>query len=179
MKKIEILIGSPRKKGNTNILAQELMKNINRDIFSAGITYLSDHEIKPCVDCRGCKKGELHCVVTDGMQGIYDRIENSEIIIFGTPIYWFSPTAQMKLLIDRLRPYYQNKLLSGKKGALILPAGTGAGDCDLTIEMFKRIFAALEIEYIGEVTAEAYDAGDVNEDGSAIESAKNLANAIN
>ena len=85
----------------------------------------------------------------------------------------------MKLLIDRLRPYYGNKRLKGKKAALILPAGTGEADCDLTIEMFKRSFDALGIEYLGAVTSKASDIGDTEKDQRAIGQIKQLASRIN
>lgn len=156
-----MLIGSPRKKGNTNLLAGMLKEKIDNKIFKLNISQISDFKIKPCVDCRNCKSGDFKCTVKDGMQGLYKNIEEADVLVFGTPIYWFGPTAQMKLVIDRLRPYYQNKMLTDKKAALLLPAGSGSGDCDLTIEMFKRVFAALGIEYVGGVTAEAFEEGDV------------------
>ena len=47
---------------------------------------------------------------------------------------------------------------------LILPAGTGAPGCDLTIEMFKRSFSSMGVELIKSVTSEAYSMGDSNND---------------
>ena len=113
------------------------------------------------------------------MHALYEKMEQSDILIFGTPIYWFGPSAQMKLLIDRLRPYYGNKKLKWKKAALILPAGTGEADCDLTIEMFKRTFDALGIEYLVAVTSEAYDAGESEKDQKALDQVEHMANLIN
>ena len=42
-------------------------------------------------------------------------MDEADIIIFGTPNYWYGPTAKMKLLIDRMRPYIANEKLNGKK----------------------------------------------------------------
>jgi multimeric flavodoxin WrbA len=178
MKKISIFIGSPRKNGNSNIMADELLKNLNNGKSTAEKVYLYDFEIKACTDCRACKKGEMLCPVDDGMKDLYSKIDNSEVLIFATPIYWFGPTAVTKLLLDRFRPYYGNKKLYGKKAALLLPAGTGEKDCDLSIEMFKRSFEALGIKYIGVVTAEAYDKGDVYYDKKALENISHLAMKI-
>lgn len=177
MKNILILNGSPRKKGNTNILIEHLCKFLpeNKKIKTS---YLYDFNIKPCIDCRACKNGELVCVLKDGMDKLYTNIEESDLMIIGTPIYWFGPTAQTKLLVDRFRPYYVNKKLNGKKAALILPAGTGASDCDLTIEMFKRSFEALGVEYWGVVTSESYDSGDAYSDNSALQNIEKLAKTI-
>ena len=178
MKKIEILIGSPRKKGNTQFLAQNIADKLAAPDISLNINFLTDLDINPCTDCRGCKKGELKCIVPDEMQLLYTKLEQADVIVFGTPIYWFGPTAQTKIVIDRLRPYYGNGLLKGKKAALILPAGSGAGDCDLTIELFKRVFTALGIQYLGSVTSESYDIGDAKKDKCAISNVSNLAKKI-
>ncbi len=179
MQKTEILIGSPRNNGNTFLLANMLTEKLDFEKNDTSIAYLYHKQIKPCYDCRACKKGKMVCVVSDDMQDLYQRIEASDVLIFGTPIYWFGPSAQMKLLLDRFRPYYGNKKLTGKKAALLLPAGTGEGDCDLTIEMFKRSFKALGIEYIGAVTAKAYDVGEAEQDESAVASVDDLAGIIN
>ena len=178
MKKITLFVGSPRKNGNTSILAQALEEKIDKTRFSVEICYLYDYDIKPCVDCRACKKNDLVCILKDQMSQIYTKLEESQIIIIGTPIYWFGPTAQTKLMVDRFRPYFVNKKLSGKRGALILPAGSGEGDCDLTIEMFNRTFEALGIQQLGAVTAKAFDIGDVKNDTTAFEGLQELADQI-
>ena len=175
---IEILIGSPRKNGNTFILSNHLNDLLSRDGAQSSVSYLYDYEIKPCADCRGCKSGSMKCVLKDDAHLLFDRIEAADAIVIGTPIYWFSTTAKTKLLIDRLRPYFANKRLNGKKGAVILSAGSGDPDCDLTIEMFKRIFDSLGIKNIGAVTAEAYDAGDVIDNEDAIKNIFTLSENI-
>lgn len=151
---------------------------VEKNTTQVSISYLYEHKIKPCTDCRHCKQGDLECTVKDDAARLFAKIENAELIIFGTPIYWFGPTAVMKLLIDRLRPYYKNQKLKGKKAALLLPAGSGAGDCDLTIEMFKRIFKALEIEYLTAITAEAYNEGDISENSAVIETLRDFVKQI-
>lgn len=179
MQKIEILIGSPRKMGNTYSLAEMLNHSLNKEKSISDIAYLYDFEIKPCVDCRGCKKDKMECVLDDDMKEIYSLLETSDIIIIGTPIYWFGPSAKTKLMLDRFRPYYVNKKLAGKRVALLLPAGTGASDCDLTIEMFKRSFEALGIKYIGAVISTAYDIGEAKNDKNAKNSIVELSAQIN
>jgi len=178
MKKNEILIGSPRRNGNTFILSNHLNDLLNSEGAHSYLSYLYDYEIKPCIDCRVCKSGNMKCSIKDEASKLFDKIENADVIVFATPIYWFGPTAKTKLLIDRLRPYFTNKKLFGKKGAVILSAGSGITDCDLTIEMFKRIFTTLGIEYIDTITAEAYDIGDVVENEIALDSVLMLSKNI-
>jgi multimeric flavodoxin WrbA len=162
--KAEILIGSPRKNGNTATMAKELANELLSRSVDVNIPFLYDYEIKPCTDCRGCKKGDLTCVLKDDYSLLCQRMEGADIIVFGTPIYWYGPTAKTKLLIDRFRPYFSSKKLHGKKAALLLPAGDGASDCDLTIEMFRRVFETLGIDYLGAVTSKSYNIGDAEKD---------------
>ena len=169
MQKVEVLVGSPRKRGNSYLMSKMLVDNLNEDKYVSNISFLYDFEINPCVDCRACKKNEMVCILEDDMKDLYTRIEDADIIVVATPIYWFGPTAKTKLFLDRLRPYYANKRLTGKQLALLLPAGTGAPDCDLTIEMFKRATVALQMKYIGEVTAKAYNIGEIKNDKKAVE----------
>ena len=177
MQNILTVIGSPRKNGNTVFLSKRLREQL-LEVDQPDTIFLNDADIHPCTDCRACKEGDLVCVVRDDMQRVYPRLEAADILIIGTPIYWYGPTAQSKLFIDRLRPYYGNKKLKEKKAALLLPAGSGEPDCDLTIEMFKRIFEALDIAYIGAVTAKAYDIGEAAHDKDALKAIDALAERI-
>ncbi len=179
MNQIEIFNGSPRKNGNTSSLIDIFKKGLNISKYATHDSFLYDYNIEPCTDCRACKKGDLICTVKDGMQDLYRRIEQSDIYVIATPIYWFGPTAKMKLLLDRLRPYYGNKRLQGKKGILILVAGVGEKDCDLTIEMFGRAFISLGIELVGIITSKAYDIGESKNDRKATGQINKLLNQLN
>jgi len=178
MQNILILIGSPRRKGNTVDMAKMLTAQFEGQDFRLEMLFLYDFDISPCIDCRACKKGDLVCPIGDGMQDLYAKMEQTDLLVFGNPIYWFGPTAKTKLLVDRLRPYYGNKKLSGKKAALLLPAGSGASDCDLTIQMFRRTAEALGIELLGAATSEAFDIGDMRKDPQAAEAIRELASVI-
>jgi len=179
MKKILFLNGSPRKKGNTSTLINLLQLKLNTSTFQTDLEFLYNYEIKPCVDCRGCKKGTLECVLKDDMPVIYTKINAADYLVFGTPIYWFGPTAKMKLLIDRFRPYYANKNLKNKKGILLFAAGSGEEDTDLTLEMYRRVFSALEMTFITSLSTKAYDENDVYEDDNAIYGIEKLAELLN
>jgi multimeric flavodoxin WrbA len=179
MQNIIFVNGSPRKSGNTSFLLSKVEEGIVDQNVSIDNIHLYDKEIQPCIDCRACKKGNLVCTIKDDMQTIYEKLENADLMVIGTPIYWFGPTAKTKLMLDRFRPYFGNKKLMGKKAVLVLPAGTGEKDCDLTIEMFKRSFNALGIELIDSVTSKAYDMGDSKNDNTAISSITRLSAKLN
>ena len=177
MQKLLVLNGSPRKKGNTSVLSEFLINQLSNKYHTEQL-FLYDYPINPSMDCRACKIDELLCILDDGMTEIYTKIDQADVLIFGSPIYWFGPTAQTKLLIDRFRPYFVNKKLNGKKAAVILPAGTGSADCDLTTEMFKRTFDALGIGFLAVITSKSYDVGDAYNDKEALENIESLAQKL-
>jgi len=91
--RILALVGSPRKGSNTDMLIEETLKGFKDGDHTYEKIYLYEYEISPCIDCRKCKKGDCVCVINDGMQQIYPKIDEADLIIFGTPNYWYGPTA--------------------------------------------------------------------------------------
>ncbi len=161
--RILALIGSPRRGGNTDILVDEILRGCKTKRHTSEKVYLYDYDIAPCVDCRNCKKGDYSCSLRDGMEEIYPKIERADWIIFGTPLYWYGPTGVMKLLIDRLRPFIASRKLEGKKGVLISPSEEGAAACGCLVEMFRKSFAYLGMEFRGSLLAKAYEKGEIAE----------------
>lgn len=177
---MEILgvVGSPRKGGNTDILMDAVLAGAQQNGHVTEKVYLGDLVIGPCVDCRACKKEPFECVLNDGMLGLYPRLEAADVIVFGTPIYWFGPTGPMKTLVDRFRPFYVNRHLKGTKALLVIPAGDGPKEADLTVDMFRRSFESLGMELISHVLGTAYDAGDILNDAKAMAKAAALGAAL-
>ena len=56
--KILALNGSARKRGNTDILIDQILKGARKMEHRSEKLYLYDYEILPCMDCRDCKKGD-------------------------------------------------------------------------------------------------------------------------
>jgi multimeric flavodoxin WrbA len=119
MKTVSFL-GSPRRQGNSATLLDAVIKGLesngNSDIEKI---FLNEKSIRPCQGCNSCKKeGAKGCVQKDDMQNIYPLIAKSDLIILASPIYWWSITAQMKLLIDRI--YGMDFTCGRKKVALLM-----------------------------------------------------------
>ncbi|MCW4011881.1 MAG: flavodoxin family protein [Candidatus Bathyarchaeota archaeon] len=159
--KITALVGSPRKMSNTDILVDKILEDGAKKGYSSEKIYLYDQQIKPCIDCRACKRGELECIIIDDMRKIYGSLDSADIIIFGTPIYFYGPTGPMKTLIDRLRPYIANKKLRGKKGILVVPSEEGPECTEPLVELYKMSFHYLGLEYLGAVLATAYEKAEI------------------
>ena len=172
--KILALIGSPRRRGNTDLLVDAALGEAAKHGHEGEKLYLYDYEIKPCVDCRACKQGERVCVLKDGMPSIYNKIDAADALILGTPIYWYGPTAQMKLLIDRLRPYVANHRLEGKKAFLISPSEEGPNACGPLVESLKMSYKYLGLVYAGEALITANEKGEVAKKPEEMEKVRRL-----
>ncbi|PVX24859.1 MAG: hypothetical protein CW691_06245 [Candidatus Bathyarchaeum sp.] len=159
--KILALIGSPRKLGNTDVLVEQILQGAQTKGHTAKKLYLYDYTISVCSDCRSCKKGDYVCCIKDEMQQIYPLMEEADVIVFGTPVYWYGPTAKMKMLLDRMRPFVENKLLRGKRAVVVAPSAEGTKACGPLLEMFRLSFEYLGIRFVGSVLGKAYDKGEV------------------
>jgi len=172
--RILALIGSPRKGSNTEILVNEILKGGRRSGYTSKKIYLYDHKILPCVDCRACKRGDFVCPISDGMKEIYPEMERANLIIFGTPNYWYGPTGVTKLLIDRMRPFVENGKLKDKRWVLVTPAAEGAKVCKPLVEMLRMSFAYLGMKFAGKILAKAYEKAEIRENRGELERAYKL-----
>ncbi|HTY63147.1 MAG TPA: flavodoxin family protein [Acidobacteriota bacterium] len=155
------LIGSPRKGGNTDILVDKILTGAGENGHSSEKIYLYDCDISACLDCRKCKRRDNNCAIADGMSGIYPKLAAADMIIFGTPVYWYGPTAKMKLLIDRLRPFIASARLTRKKGIVVIPSEEGDSCCGPLIQMFRMSFEYLDMDFAGSILAKAYEKGEI------------------
>ena len=140
-----IVEASPKRDGNSATLTKQLIKGL-KDNKETEITklILEDLDIKHCTGCWSCiKLGEPGCVIDDDMTWIYPKLNESDIIVFASPIYWWHINAQLKKFIDRLEGLLDGNgpnNLSGRTLVLILTHI--AEDPDgvyLVIQMFKSI----------------------------------------
>ena len=124
-KKILVLNGSPRKKGNTATLSKQLVVGAREAGAETEIIYLHGLDVQPCDACDACQSGGNGCVIEDDMQDIYPKLDTADAIVIATPVYWFSMTAQMKLCLDRWYALEsgQDFKLKGKRLSLLMVYG--------------------------------------------------------
>jgi len=172
--KILALIGSPRKGGNTDILVDRILEGSKAKRHTGEKLYLYKYKISPCIDCRNCKKGDYVCTIKDRMQNIYPKMVGADLIIFGTPNYWYGPTGVMKLLIDRMRPFVANAKLKGKKWILVTPAAEGAEVCKPLVQMLRLSFDYLGMKFVGKILVAAYEKGEIRANQAELKRAYHL-----
>ena len=153
-KKILGVMGSPRKNGNTHLLLSNILKAAEDAGATTEILLLGDKHIEECDGCWVCWKNK-ECPKSDDMLELYPKIIESDVIIFGTPVYWYGPTAIIKSFLDRF-VYFNcpenRRNINGKAAVLVIPFEEEAIEtADLVIEMFRRSFDYLEMNLIDSI----------------------------
>jgi multimeric flavodoxin WrbA len=118
MKKVVAFIGSPRKRGNTSDVVNQVLKGAADQGAETKVYYLNDMNIRGCQSCLYCRKNE-GCPTKDDMEEVYEELKTADAVVIGSPIYIHQVSAQTKLLLDRLypltdsdhKPRYGNKKL--------------------------------------------------------------------
>lgn len=154
MKKILGIVGSPRKKGNTHILVTSILEGAKEKGAKVDILFLNDLDIKECDGCHTCWE-EKQCSKDDDMNNIYPKIIESDVIIFGTPVYWYGPTALMKGFIDRFVYFNcpENRVkIKDKQAVIAVPfEEKNTETSTLLIAFFEKCFKYLQMNLIGKI----------------------------
>ncbi|MBA7688575.1 putative NAD(P)H-dependent FMN-containing oxidoreductase YwqN [subsurface metagenome] len=109
-KKVIIVLGSPRKNGNSSTLAQKASEGIKSMGVEFESFYLHEMDIKPCTACDTCQKAiDKYCITYDDMQILYPKILEAYALLIASPIYWFTVSAQTKLFMDRCYAFRAGK----------------------------------------------------------------------
>lgn len=99
-KKVLIICTSPRKNGNSDMLAQSFAKGAKAAGNDVEIVSLADKKIAFCRGCFACQKTGK-CVIADDAVLITEKIADAEVVVWATPIYYYEMAGQMKTMIDR------------------------------------------------------------------------------
>lgn len=181
-----ILMGSPRKTGNTASMLVPLLETLSENQIETTTFWLFDKKINSCLACRNCQKdhSKFGCIFKDDMQEIFDAVLASDLILLATPIYSWYCTAPMKAALDRLM-YGMNKyygdikgpsLWERKKCAILATCGySPEKGVDLFEEGIKRYCKHSKLQYINICVARDFGYNETFISEDKIESAKQFA----
>ncbi len=119
--KIVILMGSPNRKGSTNILVEEFKKGAEESGHSCKVIDVCHANVHPCIGCVRCGY-EGPCVQKDDVEMIRRELLNADMVVFATPLYYYGMTAQMKTVVDRFCAYNSSLNSRHLKSALLAVA---------------------------------------------------------
>lgn len=112
-KKVVVISSSPRKKGNSDMLAKEFAKGASDAGNEVKYIAVRDLNLQFCRGCLYCQSHEK-CVISDSVNGLLDDVQNADVLVFATPVYYYSVSGQLKTFLDRLNPLFprENKFKS-------------------------------------------------------------------
>ena len=148
--KIAVLNGSPRKE-NTAAMVRAFREGAEAAGHEVEEYHVGKMKIAGCMGCMYCKtKGEGVCVQKDDLEKIMPAYKEADLIVFASPIYYFTMTAQMEAAIQRV--FCIGKPSKAKKVALLLSSGS-PGVYDAAIAQMNGYCAYTGIELAGVITA--------------------------
>lgn len=174
MKNIVCLLGSPRKEGNSDILAAHLVDAASKLGASAGTFKLNRLNYRGCQACMGCKTGHDRCVLKDDLTHVLEAVGETDILVLASPIYYSEVSAQLKTFVDRTFSFltpdflangHKSRLAPGKKLVFIQTQGQPDENAYQDVfEKLKLFFAWYGFEDAHVIRACAVqEAGDVRE----------------
>ena len=175
MKNIIVISSSPRKKGNSNALVASFVKGAEESENAVEVISLTGKHMEFCRGCMICNQTN-RCVISDDMAQINEKLEKADVVVFATPIYYYSVSGQLKTFFDRTSPLFTADykfrdvylLAAAAEDETQTPAGTvqatiGWVDCFGKARLVKTVFAG-GVDAIGDITGhpaleEAYQTG--------------------
>jgi len=129
---IVCLFGSPRKRGNSTVVAERFLQRARQFGAETMCFYLNELKYRGCQACNACKTGSERCVLPDDLAPVLDAVFNADLVVFASPVYYSDVSAQLKAFIDRTYSYllpgyiakeHPNRLSARKLLVFILTQG--------------------------------------------------------
>ena len=169
--KIAVFNGSARKE-NTSAMIQAFREGAEAAGHEVEEYQVGRMKINGCLGCEYCHtKGEGNCIQKDDFEKILPAYKEADMIVFASPIYYFTMTAQMEAAIQRV--YCIGKPAKARKAALLLSSGS-PGVYDGAVAQFKAYMGYASIENAG--IFEAY--GDQNKSEAKLNEIREFAKAL-
>ena len=158
------IMGSPRMKGNTDLLLEEALRGAQSCEATVEKILVDKLKIAPCKEYYGCLR-DGNCVIRDDMDDIYPKLVEADRIIVASPVFFYGVTSQLKALIDRCQALWARKYIlkqklsdSERKGAFISVGATkGKQLFDGSILTVKYFFQSIDVSYADELLIHGVD----------------------
>ena len=184
--KILGIMGSPRIKGNTDLLLDEALKGAQSQEAEIEKIVVDKLTLAPCREYYGCLR-DGKCVIRDDMDDVYPKLLEAAGVIVASPIFFYGLTAQVKALIDRSQALWARWYVLGKKppgpgrkGALIAVGATkGENLFSGSILTTKYFFQAIGVQYADDLLIRGIDQkGEIRDHPTALKDAFELGSRL-
>ena len=141
-----IINGSPRQKGNTSIALTEIAKQLEKLGIESETVWIGNKPVRGCIACNTCKDNPGACVFDDDVcNGISAKMNSSDALIVGSPVYWGQPNGAVLSIIQRA--FYSNgAAFRGKPAAAV--AVCRRGGATATFETLNMPFQMMSMPVV-------------------------------
>lgn len=141
--------GSPDNNGNTAFLLNEIKKHCKGadfEIINAG-EVVSDAKIPFCINCTSpCQKV---CYAGTKLDDAFDKVNKADFVIFASPVFFGSMTAQLKAFFDKTRAVRADKKWLGKPVAAVSVGASKYGGQERTIDHIQSCALVSGMKVVG------------------------------
>jgi len=175
------IVCSPRKGGNTEIMMGQALAGARNYGAETELWTTAGKDLKPCDGCGACLRRDGRCHIKDDMQELYPKVLAADGIIFGSPAYFWSVTAQAKIVIDRLYSIYNLALLDKRgltgKVAGVISVVSSRGHIEV-LNQFNAFFQHCHMILADSAFGFAYAKGAIRKDKYAMKISEELGKAV-
>ena len=136
MRKVLIISSSPRKGGNSETLAASFAKGAEEAGHKVETLYLREKNYGFCKGCLACLKLG-HCVIKDDAVEIAARMHDADVLVFATPVYYYSVSGQLKTMLDRANPLFDSDYAFTKAYLLATASEEGGETVEGTVQVVQ------------------------------------------
>lgn len=180
--KILAVSGSPRKKGNTELLLQAAVEPLAAAGHTIEPFLLSHKKVAPCIACEACSKDGV-CVQEDDAREILESITSYDALLVGSPVYFRNISAQLLAFFTRFhslahsRPFKDRLCFGGG-----IAVGGSPNSQGITLNIIHNFFLSLGLvcvpAVLNGVSVVARERGEVMNQPESLENAKVLGRNI-
>jgi multimeric flavodoxin WrbA len=106
-RKMLVLVGSPRRAGNSATLASAVQRGAEQQGSAVTLRFIDDYITSFLRDCRACRRSDGECSIDDRFRTLFfDDFLPADGVAFCSPVYWYGLSAQVKAFFDRTFCYY-------------------------------------------------------------------------
>jgi multimeric flavodoxin WrbA len=177
------IMGSPRRQSNTEVLLDRALEGAKEAGAEVEKVLVSKLIISPCLEIYACRK-DGNCAIKDDMQLLYEKLLETDHVIFTSPIFFYGITSQAKAVIDRCQALWVRRYVLGmgkedkrvRRGVFISVGATrGTKLFDGAVLTVKYFFDAIGVKYSGDLLVRGIDnKGQIKEHPAALEDAFRL-----
>jgi multimeric flavodoxin WrbA len=175
---------SPRPQGNTRTALGDVLGGLDAAGVETAELFLPEARVEPIGDCRTCAE-QGGCRVDDEFGAVMERVYAADLLVVGTPLYWYGPSGQLKLFLDRwsclldLEEEQFRTRMRGKRVVLLVAQGErGFYEAAPCLQMLEWTLRYLEMPIAGTVVVVGHARSDYARDASQRDVVKRAGRAL-